>query len=140
MDYNNLKGLDKAAILLNVFGEPLFVSFFTGVPKEKLMQIRVRSNELAGKVPTVIQKQIIDEYSFMLLQDRYRISKPDSDKLFQFLEDLNSEEIFYLLSNEPAPKAALAAQAILARTWALANSHRFAMDGYHLCSDTQCQV
>ena len=108
MDYNNLKGLDKAAILLNVFGEPLFVSFFTGVPKEKLMQIRVRSNELAGKVPTVVQKQIIDEYSFMLLQDRYRKSKPDSDKLFQFLEDLSSEEIFYLLSNEPAPKAALA--------------------------------
>ena len=39
-----------------------------------------------------------------------------------------------------APKAALAAQAVLARTWALANSHRFSIDGYHLCSDTQCQV
>ncbi len=39
-----------------------------------------------------------------------------------------------------APFAALAAQAVLARTWALANSHRFAIDGYHLCSDTQCQV
>ena len=25
-------------------------------------------------------------------------------------------------------------------TWALANSHRFSIDGYHLCSDTQCQV
>ncbi|WP_196757500.1 SpoIID/LytB domain-containing protein [Prochlorococcus marinus] len=39
-----------------------------------------------------------------------------------------------------APSAALAAQTVLARTWALANSHRFALDGYHLCSDTQCQV
>lgn len=39
-----------------------------------------------------------------------------------------------------SPKAALEAQAVLARTWALANSHRFAIDGYHLCSDTQCQV
>ena len=39
-----------------------------------------------------------------------------------------------------APPAALAAQTVLARTWALANSHRFAIDGYHLCSDTQCQV
>ncbi len=35
---------------------------------------------------------------------------------------------------------ALAAQAVLARTWALANMHRFAVDGYNLCSDTQCQV
>ena len=39
-----------------------------------------------------------------------------------------------------APEAALAAQAVLARTWAVANSHRFKVDGYNLCSDTQCQV
>jgi len=39
-----------------------------------------------------------------------------------------------------SPDAALSAQAVLARTWALANSHRFEVDGYNLCSDTQCQV
>ena len=39
-----------------------------------------------------------------------------------------------------SPEAALAAQAVLARTWAMANSHRFKVDGYNLCSDTQCQV
>ncbi|WP_269623860.1 SpoIID/LytB domain-containing protein [Prochlorococcus marinus] len=39
-----------------------------------------------------------------------------------------------------SPAAALAAQAVLARTWALANSHRFKVDGYNLCRDTQCQV
>ena len=39
-----------------------------------------------------------------------------------------------------APAAALEAQAVLARTWALRNQHRFAVDGYHLCADTQCQV
>ncbi len=39
-----------------------------------------------------------------------------------------------------SPEAALAAQAVLARTWAVANSHRFNVDGYNLCSDTQCQV
>jgi SpoIID/LytB domain protein len=39
-----------------------------------------------------------------------------------------------------SPAAALAAQAVLARTWALRNRHRFEVDGYHLCSDTQCQV
>lgn len=39
-----------------------------------------------------------------------------------------------------APAAALEAQAVLARTWALRNRHRFAVDGYHLCADTQCQV
>jgi SpoIID/LytB domain protein len=39
-----------------------------------------------------------------------------------------------------SPAAALAAQAVLARTWAVRNQHRFVVDGYHLCADTQCQV
>ncbi len=37
-------------------------------------------------------------------------------------------------------QVALAAQTVLARTWALANTQRFLVDGYHLCTDTQCQV
>jgi SpoIID/LytB domain protein len=39
-----------------------------------------------------------------------------------------------------APYAAVQAQAILARTYALASRHRFAVDNYELCSTTQCQV
>ena len=39
-----------------------------------------------------------------------------------------------------SPPPALAAQAVLARTWALRNIRRFGVDGYHLCADTQCQV
>ncbi|MEX0588517.1 MAG: SpoIID/LytB domain-containing protein [Cyanobium sp.] len=39
-----------------------------------------------------------------------------------------------------SPATALAAQAVLARTWAVRNQERFVVDGYHLCADTQCQV
>ncbi|MEM6254214.1 MAG: SpoIID/LytB domain-containing protein [Cyanobacteria bacterium P01_D01_bin.156] len=39
-----------------------------------------------------------------------------------------------------APQAAVEAQAVLARTYALRNLRRFAIDGYELCADTQCQV
>jgi len=39
-----------------------------------------------------------------------------------------------------APPATIAAQAILARTYALRNLRRFAIDDYQLCADTQCQV
>lgn len=39
-----------------------------------------------------------------------------------------------------APQAAVEAQAILARTYALRNLRRFALDDYQLCADTQCQV
>jgi SpoIID/LytB domain protein len=55
--------------------------------------------------------------------------------LERYLEGVVPHEI-----GAASPAAALAAQAVLARTWAVRNSHRFAVDGYHLCADTQCQV
>lgn len=39
-----------------------------------------------------------------------------------------------------APRNAIEAQAILARTYALRNLRRFEIDDYELCADTQCQV
>ncbi len=39
-----------------------------------------------------------------------------------------------------APRNAIQAQAILARTYALRNLRRFAIDDYEICADTQCQV
>ncbi|WP_414528193.1 SpoIID/LytB domain-containing protein [Nodularia chucula] len=39
-----------------------------------------------------------------------------------------------------APNAAVEAQAILARTYALRNLRRFVIDNYQLCADTHCQV
>ncbi|KGG13689.1 MULTISPECIES: SpoIID/LytB domain-containing protein [Prochlorococcus] len=70
--------------------------------------------------------------------------KPDAYRTWTLVEEVPLEQ--YLLGVVPheigpsAPFAALASQAVLARTWALANANRFAIDGYHLCSDTQCQV
>ncbi len=39
-----------------------------------------------------------------------------------------------------APYSAIQAQAVLARTYALANRHRFTVDNYELCATTHCQV
>lgn len=39
-----------------------------------------------------------------------------------------------------APVPTIEAQAVLARTYALRNLRRFAIDDYQLCADTQCQV
>jgi SpoIID/LytB domain protein len=39
-----------------------------------------------------------------------------------------------------APKQAMSAQAIIARTYVLRNLRRFAIDNYNLCADTHCQV
>ncbi len=72
------------------------------------------------------------------------VLKPDSYGSWTFIEKVSLEQ--YLLGVVPheigpsSPLSSKAAQAVLARTWAVANSSRFAIDGYHLCSDTQCQV
>ncbi len=39
-----------------------------------------------------------------------------------------------------APQAAMEAQAVIARTYALRNLRRFEVDDYQLCADTHCQV
>jgi len=73
---------------------------------------------------------------FRLLPDAYgRWSLVEEVPLERYLEGVVPHEI-----GGGSPPAALAAQAVLARTWALRNRHRFAVDGYHLCADTQCQV
>jgi SpoIID/LytB domain protein len=73
---------------------------------------------------------------FRLLSDAYGTwSLVEQVPLERYLEGVLPHEI-----GADAPAAALAAQAVLARTWALRNQHRFRVDGYHLCADTQCQV
>ncbi len=70
--------------------------------------------------------------------------QPDAYGSWTLVENVPLER--YLLGVVPyeigsnSPPEALSAQAVLARTWALANRNRFLIDGYHLCSSTQCQV
>ncbi len=70
--------------------------------------------------------------------------KPDAYGTWTFIEEVSIEKYLHgVIPHEigaSSPLPAKAAQAVLARTWAVANSSRFAVDGYHLCSDTQCQV
>ncbi len=73
---------------------------------------------------------------FRLQADAYGTwSLVEQVPLERYLEGVVPHEI-----GAAAPPSALAAQAVLARTWALRNQHRYSADGYHLCASTQCQV
>jgi len=69
---------------------------------------------------------------------------PDSFGTYTVVNELPLEE--YLRGVVPlevgvdAPKAALEAQAIVARTYTLANLNRFLPDNYNLCATQHCQV
>ncbi|MFQ6539485.1 MULTISPECIES: SpoIID/LytB domain-containing protein [Aphanothece] len=78
-----------------------------------------------------------------LFQGPFRL-QPDAYGSWSLVEEVPLER--YLQGVVPheigagSPPGALAAQAVLARTWAVRNRIRFRVDGYHLCADTQCQV
>ena len=69
---------------------------------------------------------------------------PDSFGTFSVINELPIEN--YLRGVVPleigadSPRAALETQAILARTYALANLNRYLPEGYNLCSTQKCQV
>ena len=99
--------------------------------------------------PTVIQGPLqIDapeglRWGGAVYRGRFRLQR-DAYGSWTLLQQVPMES--YLLGVVPheigagSPLEALKAQTVLARTWAMANRGRFAVDGYHLCSDTQCQV
>ena len=73
---------------------------------------------------------------FRLLADAHGTwSLVEEVPLERYLEGVVPHEI-----GAGSPAAALAVQAVLARTWAVRNRMRYQVDGYHLCADTQCQV
>ena len=69
-DTNNLNGLDKAAILFQIFGESLALTMFQEIPESELLKIRVRSRELKN-VPTDLKHSILEEYYFIMMSQKY---------------------------------------------------------------------
>lgn len=90
--------------------------------------------------------------------DRIRVKSEDSDRIYggELRLQPNAYGSYTLVNDVPiesylrgvvpheigsdAPYAAVEAQAIIARTYAIRNLHRFAIDNYQLCADTHCQV
>lgn len=100
-----LPGLDKSAILFQVLGESLALTMFQGISESDLLRIRVRSKELKN-IPFNVKQAILEEFYFKLMTLKYRTVSKDK-KLFAFLDDLNDEQIYYLISTESSKVIAL---------------------------------
>ena len=105
-NHENLSGLDKAAIIFQVYGESLALSFFTDLPQSAIIKIRIRSKELTG-VPAELKKSVLEEFYFKMMTEKYQHSKPSSVRLFDFLDELDEEQIYYLLKTEKETVMAL---------------------------------
>ena len=105
---NNLSGLDKAGLLFQILGESLALTLFNDMSESDLLKIRIRSKELKN-IPISIKKEIVEEFYFKLLSSQNKqVDKESSEGLFEFLNNLNNEQFFYLLANESNRVIALA--------------------------------
>ena len=106
-----LPGLDKAAILFQVLGESLALTMFQGISESDILRIRVRSKELKN-IPLNVRQAILEDFYFKLMTLKYRNVNKDK-KLFSFLDNLNDEQIYYLVTTESAKVIALTLDQLL---------------------------
>ena len=106
-DTNNLNGLDKSAILFQVFGESLALTMFKELAEADLLRIRVRARELRN-ISFNIKQSVLEEYYFKMMSQKYHNLSSKENKLFNFLINLNDEQIFYLINTESPKVIALA--------------------------------
>jgi flagellar motor switch protein FliG len=104
---DNLSGLDKAAILFQVLGESLALSMFQSISEADILRIRVRSRELRN-IPVSLKQNILEEYYFKMMSTKYHNLDNGDNQLFAFLNELNDEQVFYLINTEPPKVIALA--------------------------------
>ena len=91
-DFDSFPGIDKAAILFNVLGEPLALTLFKNLEEQQIIKIRLRSREM-GTVDPVIRKNVLEEYYFKIISEKYdKESSGESSELFDFIQPLSSEQ------------------------------------------------
>ena len=107
-DYHMLSGLQKVAILFSVVGESLSLSLVKGLSKTEIRKIRSTMREM-GDVAFTVKKQVIEEFYFGFLSEQFQDEKKEDGPIqpFEFLKDLQDEQLFALLNKEDPPVVAM---------------------------------
>ncbi|MEE3189209.1 MAG: FliG C-terminal domain-containing protein [Candidatus Neomarinimicrobiota bacterium] len=107
-DYHMLSGLQKVAILFSVVGESLAMSLVKGLSKTEIRKIRSTSRSM-GTVSFVVKKRVMEEFYFGFLSEQIDDDKSDEGPIqpFEFLTNLNDEQLIALLDKEETPVIAM---------------------------------
>ena len=107
-EYHMLSGLQKVAILFSVVGESLAMSLIKGLSKTEIRKIRSTLRAM-GTVSFVVKKRVMEEFYFGFLSEQFDDDKTDNGPIqpFEFLEDLNDEQLIALLDKEETPVIAM---------------------------------
>ena len=107
-DYHMLSGLQKVAILFSVVGESLAMSLIKGLSKTEIRKIRSTLRAM-GTVSFSVKKRVMEEFYFGFLSEQFDEDKTDNGPIqpFEFLTDLNDEQLIALLDKEETPVVAM---------------------------------
>jgi len=103
-----LSGYDKAAIIYDILGDSVAVNMFKDLPEVELYELRKHARKIRGDVSNSIKKEVLDDYYFKMLSAEKFQSIPLNKNMFDFLNNLDDEQLFALLSKEKPQIIALA--------------------------------
>ena len=107
-DYHMLSGLQKVAILFSVVGESLALSLVKGLSKTEVRKIRSTLREM-GSVSFLVKKRVMEEFYFGFLSEQFNNNTQEDGPIqpFEFLTELQDEQLLALLNKEDPPVVAM---------------------------------
>ena len=107
-DYHMLSGLQKVAILFSVVGESLALSLVKGLSKTNIRKIRSTVREM-DSVSYLVKKRVMEEFYFGFLSEQFETQDKEDGPIqpFEFLKELNEEQLNALCENEDSPVIAM---------------------------------
>ena len=107
-DYHMLSGLQKVAILFSVVGESLALSLVKGLSKTNIRKIRSTVREM-DSVSYLVKKRVMEEFYFGFLSEQFESADKEEGPIqpFEFLKNLNEEQLYALVKNEDSPVIAM---------------------------------
>ena len=99
IDFKNLSGLDKVAILFKTLGANLAVQLFKGMSPAQIQKIRKHIGSVSS-IPFQVKKSVLEEFYFSFISEKFKPAGEETKKPFEFLQKLTDEQIVYLISIE----------------------------------------
>ena len=107
-----LSGYDKAAIIFDILGESLSINMFKDIPQAEFYKLRDHAKSIRNSVSTTVKKEVLEDYYFKMLTNEKYKDQTSSEEMFEFLLELDDEQLYALLSPEKPRVIALALEQI----------------------------
>tara|TARA_B100000315_G_scaffold255495_1_gene298986 strand:- start:364 stop:1299 length:936 start_codon:yes stop_codon:yes gene_type:complete len=109
---DDLSGYDKASIIVDLLGDSLSLNIFSDITESEFIKLRRHAKKIGPIVSSSVKKEVLDDYYFKMLSVEKYQQVSLNKNMFDFLNDLDAEQLYELLSNETPRVIALALEQI----------------------------